>query len=104
MYVSDANKDGFQLVSQEAKRPIRVVIGEREKPPKRLDTSFVPRMVRRAVYERAKQTGLIASSITEETIDVASLIRYSATIKVYTVKGEQAYVKPKNCNSFSSFF
>lgn len=104
MYVSDANKDGFQLVSQEAKRPIRVVIGEREKPPKRLDTSFVPRMVRRAVHERAKQTGLIASSITEETIDVASLIRYSATIKVYTVKGEQAYVNPKNCNSFSSLF
>lgn len=102
MYVSDAGKDGFQLVSQEAKKPIRVIIGERVKPPKRLDASFVPQMVRRAVYERAKQAGLIASSITEDTIDVASLIRYSATIKVYTVKGEQAYVQPKNC-MFPSF-
>lgn len=100
MYVSDAGKDGFQLVSQEAKKPIRVVIGERVKPPKRLDASFVPQMVRRDVYERAKQAGLIASSVTEDTIDVASLIRHSATIKVYTVKGEQAYVQPKNCIVF----
>ena len=103
MYVSDVNREGFQLVSQEAKKPIRVIIGEREKPPKRLDTQLVPRMVRQVVYERAKQAGLIATSVTEDSIDVASLIRYSATIKVYTSKGEQTYVKPKNCTLFLLF-
>lgn len=103
MYVSEGGKEGFQLVSQEAKKPIRVVIGERNKPPKRLDVKFVPKMVRRVVYERAKDAGLIASSVTEDSIDVANLIRYSATIKVYTAKGEQTYVKPKNCTQLPYF-
>ena len=102
MYGVDASKGEFNLVSENVVNPVRIVIGSEQENEKELSESLVPLFVREAVFRKARDSHLIPSSVAVSDIDVAHLIRHTATIKIHTSLAEKPYVAPKGC-ALSSF-
>ena len=100
MYSSDSVKQSIVASSSTSGPSIRIQIGTEAEKEKTLSPQSVPLFIRNAVYNVAVEKKLISSSTTAESMNVADVIRNSATIKTYIDGVESAYSKPSICKLF----
>ena len=97
MYYPSVQDQAMKLVSDSGAKQTQIRIGKAVEVQKTTNALSVPYFIRQSVFEVAKAKQLISSTTTVDNIDVAALIRHSATIKKYYGNNEDTYVPPKGC-------
>ena len=87
----------MQVISEESSKVKRIKIGNFAEEKQSTSPSSVPAFLRNSIFASAKEKRLIPETTTAETIDIASLLRSSATIRKYYAGREEVYVTPKGC-------
>ena len=90
-------KQKVVLSSPSSSENIRIQIGPLSEPDKTLPPSSVPAFIRKAVYDVAVEKRVITESTTVNSINIAEVIRSSATMKTYINGDETPYVPPSKC-------
>ena len=97
MYTSSLSQQEMQLISEESAKVKRIKIGNFEEEKQTTSPSSVPSFLRNSLFASAKEKRLIPATTTAETIDLAALLRSSATIRRYYAGREEVYITPKGC-------
>ena len=96
-------KQKVALTSTSSSENIRIQIGTPVEPEKKLPPSSVPAFIRQAVFDVAVEKRMLAESTTVDTINIAEVIRSTATIKTYINGDETPYIPPSKCSRFLYF-
>ena len=102
MYTSSLSQQEMQVISEESSKIKRIKIGNFAEEKLPTSSSSVPSFLRNSIFAFAKEKRLIPITTTAETIDIAALIRSSATIRKYYAGREEVYITPKGCMMYTN--